>query len=108
MRGHTTFTAIPSNVLKVEARASMSASFEVFAPPMKQLVPVAGQHIMQPQRLSKLLITRVSCPRLHNALPLTAAVPVAVQPLLVGFPAVQFICYFSRARLSEGASICPT
>jgi hypothetical protein len=53
MRGHTTtFTAIPSNVLKVEARASMSA-FEVFAPPMKQLVPVAGQHIMQPQRFEQ-------------------------------------------------------
>jgi hypothetical protein len=53
MRGHTTFTAIPSNVLKVEARASMSASFEVCAPPMKQLVPVAGQHIMQPQRFEQ-------------------------------------------------------
>jgi hypothetical protein len=30
MKGHTTFTAIPSHALKVEALASMSASFEAF------------------------------------------------------------------------------
>ncbi len=30
MKGHTTSTAIPSHALKIEALASMSASFEVF------------------------------------------------------------------------------
>jgi len=30
MKGHTTTTAIPSHALKIEALASMSASFEAF------------------------------------------------------------------------------
>src|SRR6516162_8877615 len=42
----------------------------VFAPPMKQLVPLLVNILRSVSDLSKLLITGVSCPLLHNALPL--------------------------------------